>query len=414
MRISFLITIAIICACVTTQAQIINYVKNPSFEDTIRCPDEINQISYSKFWTCAIDTVGEPYYAPEYYNTCSGTSYPIRCGIPENSGGYQFPRTGNAYLGGTIYYDKTLPAPPGLHFNWRDYFQGRLYKNLTAGQTYCVSFWVVMGEVSAYGQNKIGAYLDDGSINFRDTAGIEITDVIPQVFSTEIIKDTFNWTKVEGSFVASGNETHITLGCFAKNEDVDTFYNIWGGFLQYSYYYFDDVSVIPIDYMANAGFDVHVPEGGTVEIGNPDTTAFGLDCKWYHKGMLIDSGVRITVPANILVGVTDTYVVVQTICGNITRDTVTVYTAALGVKHWEKKAVQVYPNPSTGRFSISADIAGDVSLRVYDLQGRLVHRQEADLGKGSAELSLHVAAGTYLLHLEDREGKVYRERLQVE
>ncbi|WP_113662363.1 T9SS type A sorting domain-containing protein [Pedobacter nanyangensis] len=413
MRTSLLITIAIICACLTTQAQIINYVKNPSFEDTVKCPDGWSQISYAKHWSCAVDTIDNPPYAPEYFNVCAKSIY--QAGIPENTGGYQFPNTGNAYVGLHTYYDKTMPLPPSIiPPNFRDYAQGRLHKHLKTGQTYCVSFWVVMGEASAYGQNKIGAYLDDGSINARDTPGAEITDVIPQVFSTEIIKDTFNWTKVEGSFVASGNETHITLGCFAKNEDVDTFHNIWGGLIQYSYFYFDDVSVIPIDYKANAGPDCHVPEGGTVEIGNPDTTAFGLDCKWYHKGMLIDSGVRIIVPANTLVGATDTYVVVQTICGNITRDTVTVYTAALGVKHWEKKAVQVYPNPSDGRFSISADVPGDVSLRVYDLQGRLVHRQETDLGKGSAELSLHVATGTYLLHVEDRQGKVYRERLQVE
>ncbi|MGC4056644.1 MAG: hypothetical protein QM743_00770 [Chitinophagaceae bacterium] len=218
------------CACLSAQAQV-NFVLNPSFEDTVFCPDEINQISNAKYWSCAVDTVGKPYYAPELYHACAGTTWPVRCGVPDNLAGYQQPKSGKAYAGEHLYYDKTLPVPTFVDTNWRDYFQGHLVKRLEAGKQYCISFWVALAEYSGYAHNNIGIYLDDGSINKRSKAGIEITDVIPQFYTTAIIKDTQNWVKAEGSFIATGNETHITLGNFAKQNEVDTDFYLLGSFL---------------------------------------------------------------------------------------------------------------------------------------------------------------------------------------
>jgi hypothetical protein len=409
-------------ACVTLKSVAqANFVKNPSFEDTVKCPDEINEIGRSKYWTCAVDTAGDisglQRYAPEYYNSCSGTSAPVRCGVPENSGGYQYPHIGNAYIGAHLYYDKTPPFPSGLSTNWRDYAQGHLIKPLQNGKTYCLSFWVVMAEISAYAHDNIGAYLDDGNINKRSPAGDMIIDVTPQVYSHSIIKDTMNWVKVEGTFVANGTETHITLGNFAKQADVDTDFIYWGGAIQYSYYLIDDVSIIPIDLSADAGKDTWVEVGKQVQIGRVgDTTAQGLDCKWYKKGALIDSGAIITVNANSIINKVDTYVVVQNICGVIKRDTVNVKTTGLGISEMNfENAFSIYPNPSNGNFTITCFgiPKASITAKVYDLLGRVVHQEQLNFSNKEATLKLNIPSGSYILELKDEAGNVQRERIVI-
>jgi hypothetical protein len=407
----------LICACAFAQAQITNYVKNPSFEDTVKCPYQNNQLSLTKYWHCAVDTVGEPFYAAEYLNACAGSAPPSSHGMPENAGGYQYARSGKGMIGMVLFYDKTLPPLDFVPPNYRDYAQSQLQKKLTAGKTYCVSFWVNVAEVSGYAHDKIGAYFDNGSINTHSPAGTEITDVVPQVYSTTIIKDTMNWTKIEGSFVATGNETYITLGNFAKNIDVDTAFLYWGGLYQLSYYFIDDISVIPIDLAADAGKDTWVEQGKKVKIGRVgDTTAMGLDCKWYKKGVLIDSGAVITVNANAIKHAIDTYVVVQTICGIVKRDTVTVFTAGLGLNEINlSNQFSIYPNPSNDNIIISSSIEPSkaITAKVYDLLGRVLSQQKLLFSNKQATLKIEIPNGTYLLELQDEDGNVQRESIVI-
>ncbi len=105
---TLILFLCLICAGAVAPAQITNYVKNPSFEDKVSCPSQNNQISLTKYWHCAVDTVGEPYYAPEYYHGCASL-WNVR--VPDNACGYQLPHSGNAYIGGLWYYDQTLPTP---------------------------------------------------------------------------------------------------------------------------------------------------------------------------------------------------------------------------------------------------------------------------------------------------------------
>lgn len=424
----------LVCAAQLSAAQT-NFVKNPSFEDTVKCPNEINQIGRAKYWNCAVDTAGDidghQYYAPEYYNACAGTTAPVRCAVPNGGFAHQFARTGNAYMGAQLYYDKTPPPPPIVgSSNWRDYAQGHLHKPLQKGKTYCINFWVVLAETSGYAHNSIGAYLDNGNINKRSPAGDMITDVIPQFATAAIIKDTQNWVKVEGSFVASGNETHITLGNFAKQADVDTTSDLlYYAFLtQYSYYLIDDVSVIPIDLAADAGKDTWVPVGSNVKIGRVgDTTAQGLDCKWYKKGVLIDSGAIITVSANSIINKVDTYVVVQTVCGLVKSDTVLVKTTSLGIKEYQlDNEYTLFPNPNNGSFVISQNTSSlppaslldkhhlrpkvkqsqTLNIKVYNAIGSLVYQSEATFVNGQVSVNLgQKAQGLYLVCLSDEQQK---------
>lgn len=415
---TLILFLCLICAGASAPAQITNYVKNPSFEAYSTCPDEINQIVRAKYWSCAVDTEGIPWFAPELYHSCSGVSMPVRCAVPNNTVGYQYPHLGNAYLGAHFYYDKTPPPPAGLSTNWRDYAQGHLHQPLVAGKSYCISFWLVLAETSGYAHNSIGAYLDNGDINKRSPAGDMITDVVPQYATSTIVKDTQNWVKVEGSFVATGKETHITLGNFAKQTDVDTAKEYYFRTLaQYSYYLIDDVSVVPLDLKAEAGADRWVEQSKTVAIGRVgDTTAEALDCKWYHKGKLVDSGAIIQVAAHTVKYAVDTYVVVQTVCGMQSRDTVLVRTVGLDISEMNfENAYSIYPNPSNGNILISCFVIPKESItaKVYDLLGRIVDQQTLNFNNKEATLKLNIPSGSYILELKDEAGNVQRERIVV-
>ena len=313
----------------------------------------------------------------------------------------------------TIFYDKTSPPPPSLvPFNYRDYFQGHLHQRLKAGQSYCFQMWVNLAEVSGYAINKIGTYFDDGSVNFSvDTPGNEILSITPQVYSDTIIKDTSSWIKIEGTFVASGTENHITVGNFFPNSALDKATASDHGFVQYAYYLFDDLSLIPTDLPADAGPDNFVEETKTVQIGRVgDTTAEGLDCKWFHKGNLIDSGAIITVHAGAK-GTIDTYVVVQMICGNIKTDTTIIYTVGLGMKDVREPQFSVFPNPTNGLITItSKSPAVKINATLYDLLGRVQYRQYVPANN---TLQLPVPAGLYIFELADDNGSRQRQRLEI-
>jgi hypothetical protein len=408
------------CVCLQGRAQV-NFVKNPAFEEYTHCPNYANRINWCKFWSIPGDSESTLEYCPEYYNICGNDSVDFSAHVPDNIYFYGYPHSGKGMAGATLFYDKTPPGPPTvgpMPFNYRDNLVGRLYKSLTNGKVYCVSFWVIMAESSGIGHNKIGAYLDDGSINSVDTLGEEISDVKPQVFTNEVIKDTLIWKKIEESFIANGTEKYITIGNFFPNDSVTTVitnYRVLG--TQYSYYLIDDVSVIPIDLKAEAGKDSHTEPGKPVQIGRVgDTTAQGLNCKWFHKGSLIDSGAIISVNGASIVGTVDTYVVVQTICGLSKTDTVTVTTVPVGMKDWNTgNTFSVFPNPSNGNITITtAGFKELAQAKIYDLLGRIVKQQNMHFYNSTATLNVDLTSGVYIFELLDDEGNSNRQRIIIE
>ena len=78
----------------------------------------------------------------------------------------------------------------------------------------------------------------------------------------------------------------------------------------------------------------------------------------------------------------------------------------------------VYPNPSSGKLVISdASLRGkqseSLSIKVYDLLGRVVYEQSLILNKAQTPLELNLAKGTYILELRT-EDAVQRERILIQ
>ncbi|MEW6713407.1 MAG: gliding motility-associated C-terminal domain-containing protein, partial [Candidatus Riflebacteria bacterium] len=93
----------------------------------------------------------------------------------------------------------------------------------------------------------------------------------PQVsyFTGSVFCDTVNWQHVTASFIASGGENTITIGCFKKDEDVltqtlNSYWKFGTGF------YIDAIALYPCDapvFEADAGADTTICLGQGVTLG---------------------------------------------------------------------------------------------------------------------------------------------------
>jgi hypothetical protein len=205
-----------------------NLVPNSDFETHIPCDSLFSFLSDAPPWS---------YFNGDqspYFNSCN-TQWP-NLGVPINLNGlqgYQWPKSGNGYSGFNVYYQPI--------FNIRQYVQVQLNHPLKIGYLYCVEFYVNLANVSKYGTDRIGAFFSDTAVYCVPNSCL--LNYIPQVSNKRgsVITDTLNWTKIEGSFIAAGNEKYITIGNFYPDDSVS---KIQINTQPYStFYYIDDVSV---------------------------------------------------------------------------------------------------------------------------------------------------------------------------
>ncbi|MEP7171629.1 MAG: T9SS type A sorting domain-containing protein [Bacteroidota bacterium] len=211
-----------------------NRVPNPSFEDTLHCPSVISLISYAPPWQSA-SSVG----TPDYFNECYNFLW-IGVDVPNNFIGYEYARTGKAYSG-------ILTWSGGFVVNAREYIEVQLIDSLMTGIKYRVSFFVSLPDSFWYACNSIGAYLSPTLIS--DTTG-HVLPYSPQIFNTSSnpLTNKSGWTMISKVFTAVGGEKYITIGNFINDMNSDSIYVGGGGnnvAVLESYYYIDDVSVIP-------------------------------------------------------------------------------------------------------------------------------------------------------------------------
>ena len=109
---------------------------------------------------------------------------------------------------------------------------------------------------------KIGAYISSAAASTRVTNGhgFYFTTIQPiddpysygnlraQYNNPNIISDMKNWVKIEGTFIAQGGEQRLTIGNFNNDStSITSPANCFNGSIPGSYYYLDDVWVIPCD-----------------------------------------------------------------------------------------------------------------------------------------------------------------------
>jgi Secretion system C-terminal sorting domain len=375
----------------------VNLVKNPSLEQHTFCPNAWEEIRAAVNWS-PIDTVSNPpMCTPEYCNIC-GTGSPS---IPYGGYYYQYPRTGSGMAQLQMFYDERISPPP---FNYyRDYLQGRLYQPLIAGKQYCVTFYTVLEETSDYAIASIGAYLDNGGIDNTDSIGCASpqTSHIPQVENTTIISDTLNWTKIEGTFTATGSENFITIGNFRDKAHTNyTMFSPWGNIGSIaSWYLIDDISVIASDAVAYAGRDTAIGFGDSVFVGLHDEA---MPCTWTKQGSatVIHDGAGMWVKPTA----TTKYIVKQTLCGVSTYDTITVTVWPQSVNNLTGSSfAKVFPNPANNLLHIHV-LKPNLHYQLQNMLG--ITALQGELQQGESTLAIEeLPSGIYLLELTDAEGQ---------
>jgi gliding motility-associated-like protein len=231
-----LATIAICVIVLKLNAQ--NLVPNWTFEDTLNCPTNILQIYNAPPW---YKTTSQS--SPDYFNACTNANV---VDVPGNFEGYQYAKTGQAYMGIDIYTK---------NFALREYMSVRLKDSLVLNKKYCVEFYVSLSDSSSYAIGSMGAYLSKDSITDTNL----VLPYSPQVFnpSNNIINDKQNWIKITDFFYAAGGEKYLTIGNFNTDANTDTLY--LGGNNLFSYYYIDDVSVYLCDSIPEIDSTMYVP-----------------------------------------------------------------------------------------------------------------------------------------------------------
>lgn len=172
---------------------------NPDFEIYSSCPAGPDEIYKATGWNTYRGT-------PDYFHTCATV---WQFSVPNNNFGYQQSFSGNAYAGFHAYNSSS----------YREIIGGQLAASLVIGQKYFVSFQVALVVYGQCGCDKIGVKFSTVPFSFSDPVAINNS---AHVYSSAIITDTVNWTKVSGSFIADSTYDYIMIGNFFDNANTDT------------------------------------------------------------------------------------------------------------------------------------------------------------------------------------------------
>jgi gliding motility-associated-like protein len=225
-----------------------NLVPNPSFEDYIQCPDNMAQITFAYPWTDCLGGGG----SSDYFNYC--TSYPLLLDYLS----LQHPRTGVAMAGIILLLNQNPLS------GYREYIQVKLQEILTKNNKYCINYYVSLTNYALLATENIQVYFSENQIIQTD---INFFTLLPQIKNKKgIIKDTANWVRITGSFIANGGEKYITIGNF--DSTINTNYTIVNYGFVGAYYLIDDVSVCECSFDINLGKDTSLCEGESL-ILNP-------------------------------------------------------------------------------------------------------------------------------------------------
>ncbi|MBK7886086.1 MAG: hypothetical protein IPJ86_01900 [Bacteroidetes bacterium] len=185
----------------------VNLVPNPSFEDTVVCPQFLDQMDACLGWSSYRNS-------PDYYNACSPVS-----GIttPNTSFGFQYANSGLAYVGVATYRKNNSPTGN----NYREYIGSELTTQLQIGTKYYFSFFTVSAEKNPIGffSNNIGLRF---FTNFYSLLNPAPLDNFAHIKLDSLLTDTVNWLKISGSFIADSNYNYISVGNFYDSQQTDT------------------------------------------------------------------------------------------------------------------------------------------------------------------------------------------------
>ncbi len=380
----YFIIIAILLDFVNLNSQ--NLITNGGFENFSSCPSSVAQVNRAVPWYDPNNS------SSDYYHACAN-SLGIGIGVPCQGLScqyYQYPHSGLGYVALELFYH------PG--YNYREYIQQQLLNPLLPNKCYYVEYYTNHTNRSEYAINNIGAYISTTAVVSPYQLPYNLT---PQILlpGNPVISDTINWTKVYGVYQATGGEDYLTIGNF-QNDSNTTLQIIDSTLPPDAYYYIDDVSISEIP-SGNAGNDTTICTNDTAQLGVNNYEGVGYE--WQPTMGLSNAAIGnpTATPTH-----TTTYILTQTTPCSITTDTVTVTVCLdvglnqLGIINEE---LGIYPNPSSGEFSIATKYKV-LSVKIKNILGeeiKIINSTTFDL--------TDVSKGIYFAEVKTNKGIVNRK-----
>lgn len=213
-----------------------NLVLNPSFEDMVKCPDDLQQFDKNTT-SWSTPTSG----STDLFTLCTDFQ-DIKSTV--NYQGSQPPKNGSNYAGCYFY---------GIN-DYREYIQGSLSDSLIIGSKYKVSLWVSLADKSDMAISDIQILFSDKIFKSYNSQNISLNKSKQQsainqliAFTDQIIHNKEDWVLLENEFVANERTLFFIIGNFNSNRETNKKNQKFFTMVRKAYYYIDDISVVKID-----------------------------------------------------------------------------------------------------------------------------------------------------------------------
>jgi outer membrane protein OmpA-like peptidoglycan-associated protein len=243
-----------------------NLVLDPSFEVTeVKTLKAYNQLTtFLKNWMTPNQT------SADLYNTMVKST---KVSAPKNDYGTEEPLEGSSYAGFRAYTKDAKKT--------RTYLQAKLKSKLVKDQLYCVRFNLSLADLCKYGTNNVGLFFSDRKVQNTHDNALTFQPHITEKTNKPIVTNE-GWETICGTYLATGKEEYIIIGCFGleenlKLEKVKKPTSETGVQIADAYYYLDNVEVVSVDAQSQCFC-------GKTEDREPDliysrSTAKGIDMK---------------------------------------------------------------------------------------------------------------------------------------
>lgn len=203
-----LFTLLFLSLCLTLTKAQVNLVPNPSFEDTITCPQNYGDMN-AKYWYTVESS-------PGYFNSCNQKQNQFSISVPQNFLSYRNAATGDAYCGTVNYVNWSS--------NLRDKIGVKLIDTLKIGKKYNLSCKISSVNTWHYqfnngATNKLGFLF---STQKYDLSHPSPTNNYCHFKADSIIKDTIGWELINGTFIADSAYAYLSIGNFYDDQHTDT------------------------------------------------------------------------------------------------------------------------------------------------------------------------------------------------
>lgn len=198
-----------------------------------------------------VNSAGHPFFKPEEYlihwknpSTVASPDYRHLKSIGEynplsNAPGPQTPRTGEAIVG-------MVMGKIDFNENRREYLYTQLTVPLIPGKWYKGGYYVSFPEINRYASDNFGMLFSTYS-PYNPSQVVTLIPANPQIEVKQMVTESENWVKIEGYFRADSAYNTTTIGCFRYDNEIGSqLINPNQVYWNSSYYWFDDVFVIPI------------------------------------------------------------------------------------------------------------------------------------------------------------------------